>query len=128
MGNDSKQAPSKSRLDVLSATHCSARSFVVVPKCFEGEELERLQCSWRRAQRPAREQFETWRETGAKVDLPHGKLWFDIPVETLLAEAESDGGDPILLQLLGPQALLPVLDKIVGSPELCGVQPRTLAP
>ena len=62
------------------------------------------------------------------MDLPHGKLWFDIPVEMLLDEAASDGGDPILLQLLGPRALLPVLDKIVGSTELCGVQPRTLAP
>jgi len=103
-------------------------SFVVVPNCFEGDELERLQRSWRRAQRPARADFEAWRDAGVEVDLPHGKLWFDIPVDTLLDEAASDGGDPILLELLGPRPLLPVLEKIVGSPELCGVQPRTLAP
>ena len=102
--------------------------FCVVPKCFEGAELERLQRSWRRAQQPAREQYEAWRDTGAEVDLPHGKLWFDIPVKTLLEESVSDGGDPVLLQLLGPAPLLPVLDRIVGTPELCGVQPRTLAP
>ena len=35
------------------------------------------------------------------MDLPHGKLWFDIPVETLLEEAASEGGDPVLAQLLG---------------------------
>ena len=121
--------------------------FCVVPGCFQGEALSRLQASWRRAQRPARELWEGTKAGEEAPDLPHGKLWFDIPVPTLLQEAD-EGGDPILLELLSPAPLLPVLERVVGnagectndrapdslSPradlrsllptEICGIQPR----
>lgn len=104
--------------------------FAVVPRCFEGEELLRLQRSWRRAQAEPRSRWHA-AKAGDKASgegLPHGKLWFDIPVETLFEEAATEGADPILLQLIGPQKLLPVLDLVVGNPALCGIQPRTLTP
>ena len=43
------------------ATFFAENGFVVVPKCFEGNELRRLQASWRRAQVQPRSLFESWR-------------------------------------------------------------------
>lgn len=61
--------------------------------------------------------------------LPHGRLFFDIPVEDFFAEALEEGGDPALLDVIDPPKLLNVLDRIVGSDALLsGVQPRTVPP
>ena len=61
--------------------------------------------------------------------LPHGRLFFDIPVDDFFSEACQEDGDPVLLDLIAPEKLVPVLEKIVG-PEvrLVGVQPRTVPP
>ena len=61
--------------------------------------------------------------------LPHGRLFFDIPVDDFFSEACQEDGDPVLLDLIAPEKLVPVLEKIVG-PEvrLVGVQARTVPP
>ena len=62
--------------------------------------------------------------------LPHGAAYFDIPAQDLFLEALEDGGDPIMLDLLDPPAvLMGTLAGIVGPDiRLCGVQPRTVIP
>ena len=61
--------------------------------------------------------------------LPHGRLFFDIPVDDFFQEGLQPGGDPVLLELVDPPKLMAVLDKIIGPDlALAGVQPRTVPP
>lgn len=124
--------------------------FVVVEQLFDPAQLQRLQASWRRAQAPARALWHEAKEFGEGQwernglyyknlppghdverfkKLPHGRLFFDIPVVDFFSEACQQDGDPVLLDLIAPPKLMPVLEKIVGPDvRLVGVQPRTVPP
>jgi hypothetical protein len=61
--------------------------------------------------------------------LPHGRLFFDIPVEDLFAEALTEGANAALLDVIDPPKLMDVLEHIVGDDALLsGVQARTVPP
>jgi hypothetical protein len=122
--------------------------FVAVPQLFGPAVLKRLQAAWRRAQAPARALWEESKALGCGANgiyfenqaelnsdprfkhLPHGRLFFDIPVEEFFfAEALQPDGDPVMLQLLDPPKLMAVLRQIIGDDVVCvGVQPRTVPP
>lgn len=122
--------------------------FVCVQQLFDPATLLRIQRAWGRAQAPARALWEESKSLGsgarglsfenqAEINsdprfskLPHGRLYFDIPVEDhFFAEALEEGGDPVLLDMIDPPKLLAILDKIVGKDAVCvGVQPRTVPP
>jgi hypothetical protein len=122
--------------------------FVCVEQLFDPATLLRIQQAWNRAQAPARALWEESKSMGtghqglsfenqAEIssdprfqNLPHGRLYFDIPVEDyFFAEALEPDGDPVLLDMIDPPKLLAVLEKIVGEDVICvGVQPRTVPP
>lgn len=122
--------------------------FVCVRQLFDPATLLRIQQAWDRAQAPARALWEESKSlgTGARGlsfenqaeissdprfrNLPHGRLYFDIPVEDyFFAEALQPGGDPVLLDMIDPPKLLGILQKIIGEDVVCvGVQPRTVPP
>ena len=120
--------------------------FVCIRQLFSVADLKRIQAAWSRAQEPARSMWEQaksmgrgasglyWenqQEIGATLPgFPHGRLFFDIPVEQyFFAEAERGDGDPILLDLIDPPKLVAVLHRIIGEDVvLCGMQPRTVPP
>ena len=61
--------------------------------------------------------------------LPHGRLFFDIPVQDFFSEALQEDGDPALLDVIDPPKLLEILSRILGDDALLvGVQPRTVPP
>ncbi len=120
--------------------------FVCIQQLFSAPDLQRIQAAWQRAQEPARAMWaqaksmgkgasglywENQKEIGeALPGFPHGRLFFDIPVEQcFFAEAEQGDGDPILLDLIDPPKLVAVLHRIIGEDVvLCGMQPRTVPP
>ena len=128
--------------------------FVCIRELFPPRELARIQAAWRRAQEPARSMWEAAKAMGVGTKglyyqnqnelakshpLPMGRLFFDIPIdgrpdvipveELFFAEAETEDGDPILLDLIDPPKLVEVLHRIIGPDMLlCGIQPRTVPP
>ena len=122
--------------------------FVVVPQLFDPPTLKRIQGAWKRAQDPARALWEESKARGVGAqglsfenqaeinkdpkfkNLPHGRLYFDIPVEDhFFAEALLPDGDPVLLDMIDPPKLMAVIDRIIGPDAiLVGMQPRTVPP
>ena len=115
---------------------------------FDPESLARIQAAWHRAQAPTRALWEDAKSLSEGAEgiyfanqaevsrdprfrnFPHGRLFFDIPVEEyFFAEALTPGGDPILLDMIDPPKLMAVLERIIGDDVIMvGMQPRTVPP
>ena len=113
--------------------------FVCIRDLFDADQLERLQHQWRQAQAPIRTLWdeaklvagnfigEDFQPEDRFAHIPHGRLWFDIPLSLLFQEAAD--GDPIMLEIIDPPRLVSVLEQIVGPDvRLVGIQPRTVPP
>lgn len=113
--------------------------FVCIRDLFDADQLQRLQHQWRQAQAPIRTLWdeaklvagnfigEDFQAEDRFAHIPHGRLWFDIPLPLLFQEAAD--GDPIMLEIIDPPRLVSVLEQVVGPDvRLVGIQPRTVPP
>ena len=109
--------------------------FVCVRNLFDSQQMKRMQAHWRRAQAPTQTLWdeaklvagnfigEDFKPQPRFAHFPHGRLWFDLPLQDFFG-----AGDP-MLDLIDPPRLLSVLEKVVGSDvRLLTVQPRTVPP
>ena len=124
-------------------------------RLFEGDELARLQASWRNVHGPAKAEWEAAKLAGEGIQghtfansplsgttefAEHGtpvtfrgrllaRRWMDIPAEDFFAEAAEPEGDGILLDMIDHPKLLPVVSAYLGDEvQLAGVSPRTYPP
>ena len=113
--------------------------FVCVRELFPPDALRGMQAQWRRAQAPIRALWEEAKLTAGNfigedftpeprfAHIPHGRLWFDLPLPTLFGDADDGPGE--MLDVIDPPRLVPVLEEIVGPDvQLVGIQPRTVPP
>ena len=115
--------------------------FVCIRNLFSATEIQRMQSQWRQAQSPTRALWddaklvagnfigEDFKPEPRFAHFPHGRLWFDIPLEDFFAGATDPSGDPIMLDLIDAPRLMTVLEKVIGPDvRLLTVQPRTVPP
>jgi hypothetical protein len=113
--------------------------FVCVRNVLNADQLQRLQAQWRQAQEPIRALWdeakliagnfigEDFQPEERFAHIPHGRLWFDMPLPQLFQEAA--GGDPVMLDIIDPPRLVQILEQIIGPDvRLVGIQPRTVPP
>ena len=125
--------------------------FVCVQNCFTQEHLWRLQEAWRRAQEEPQKLWEEARLVAGNFSgedfqpspkfskLPHGRLFYDIPLDIFLADyrraydrrthhdKHRARTDAVLLDLVDPPRLMKVLHEVIGPDvRLSSIQPRTV--
>lgn len=132
----------------LADTEAQARffyrfGFCILPAAFVGEHLQRLRAAWRRNQRPQREAWlakasaeehaASRGRSATYFDVPSAKLFGGLSAQ-LDQGAGADAPDAVLLDLVDPQPLVALLQRLLvhdqwSSLRMGGLfQPRTYPP